>query len=180
MTTAILGTTWQIDAAHSEVGFEVKHLMMSKVRGRFGSVSGTITLDAEEFARSQTEIDIEVSSIDTGHGQRDEHLRSADFFDVESFPRMAFRSTRIEPGHGGFRLIGELKIRGVTREVVLEVVEEGHRTDPWGVERLAFSGSTLIDRRDYGLTWNQALEAGGVLVGNQIRIVLEVQAMRAG
>lgn len=173
-------TGWTIDAAHTEVGFEVKHLMISRVRGRFGAVSGTIRLDGEDLAGSSVEAEIDVASIDTRQEQRDAHLRSADFFDVERFPSIRFRSTRVERGSGnGFRVAGELTIRDVTREVVLEVEDEGRGKDPWGGDRAAFSARVTIDRRDFGLGWNQALETGGVLVGNDIRISLEVQAVKA-
>jgi polyisoprenoid-binding protein YceI len=171
--------TWNIDAAHTEVGFEVKHLMISKVRGRFGAVSGSILLDEGNLEGSSVVAEIETGSIDTRQEQRDAHLRSADFFDVERFPVIAFRSTRVEQGNGGFRVVGELTIREVTREVVLAVTDEGRGRDPWGGDRAAFSATVSIDRRDFGLTWNQALETGGVLVGNEIRISLEVQAVRA-
>jgi polyisoprenoid-binding protein YceI len=172
-------TTWDIDADHTEVGFEVKHLMISKVRGRFGVVGGAIELDEQALTRSVVEVEIEAASIDTRQSQRDEHLRSADFFDVERYPIVHFRGTAITQSSDGLRLRGNLTIRGVTREVVLAVVQEGRGTDPWGGERIAFSASTRIDRRDFGLTWNQALETGGVLVGNEIGIHLEVQAVRA-
>lgn len=151
-------TTWSLDPAHSEVGFAVKHMMISTVRGRFGSVRGTIRLDESDLA----------------------HLRSADFFDVDAFPRITFRSRLVEPvADGAFRVIGDLTIRDVTREVTLAATDEGRGTDPWGAEKAAFSATTRIDRRDFGLTWNQALEAGGVLVANDIRISLEIQAVKA-
>jgi polyisoprenoid-binding protein YceI len=173
-------TTWQIDPAHTEVGFEVKHLMISKVRGGFGAVSGTIELDEAEVGSSSATAEIEVASIDTREPQRDAHLRSADFFDAENFPKITFRSTRVARA-GGERLevVGDLTIRGVTREVTLAVEEEGRAKDPWGGERVGFSATGRIDRRDFGLTWNQALETGGVLVANEIRLVLNVQAVKA-
>jgi polyisoprenoid-binding protein YceI len=182
MTTTTLATeqtTWTIDPAHTEVGFEVKHLMISRVRGRFGAVTGTLVLDSDP-ARSSTEAEIDVSSIDTRQEQRDAHLRSADFFDVERFPRITFRSTRVEQaGEGRFRVTGDLTIRDVTREVVLDASDEGRAGDPWGGARAAFSAQVTIDRRDFGLTWNQALETGGVMVSNEIRISLDVQAVKA-
>jgi polyisoprenoid-binding protein YceI len=171
--------TWTIDAAHSEVGFEVKHLMISKVRGRFGAVTGTIVLDAGDPSRSSVNAEIDVTSIDTRQEQRDVHLRSADFFDVERFPAITFRSRAVERTGNGFRVAGDLTIRDVTREVVLDATDEGRGTDPWGGERAAFSASVVIDRRDFGLTWNQALETGGVLVANDIRISLDIQAVKA-
>jgi polyisoprenoid-binding protein YceI len=173
-------STWSIDAAHTEVGFEVKHLMISKVRGRFAGVTGTIRLDEANLANSSVTAEIDAASIDTRTEQRDAHLRSADFFDVERFPAITFRSTRVEQAGGGaFRVVGDLTIRDVTREVVLAVQDEGRGKDPWGGDRAAFSATVSVDRREFGLTWNQALETGGVLVGNEIRISLDVQAVRS-
>ncbi len=170
--------TWQIDPAHTEVGFAVKHMMIATVRGRFADVSGKITLDEEDLKNSSVEVEIQAASIDTRQEQRDEHLRSADFFDVENHPTLTFRSRRVEPaGKGKFKVIGDLTIRGTSREVVLEATEEGRGKDPWGNERVGFSAGTTIDRRDFGLTWNTALETGGVLVGNDIKISLEVEAV---
>ncbi|HEU0013665.1 MAG TPA: YceI family protein [Longimicrobium sp.] len=172
--------TWQIDPAHTEVGFEVKHLMISKVRGRFGAVSGTIQLDEASPARSSVDVSIETASIDTRSEQRDAHLRSPDFFDVEAYPAITFRSRSVEQaGRGAYQVAGDLTIRGVTREVTLLATDEGRGTDPWGGTRAAFSGTVVVDRRDFGLTWNQALETGGVLVGNDIKITLDVQAVKA-
>lgn len=190
MTTATIATaatepassrsTWAIDPAHTDVGFAVKHLMISTVRGRFGSVRGMIHLDEGDLAGSSVEVEIDATSIDTRQEQRDAHLRSPDFFDVETFPLITFRSRVVESrGDGGFRITGDLTIHGVTREVVLEATDEGRGTDPWGNEKAAFTAETRIDRRDFGLGWNQALETGGVLVANEIRITLDVQAVRA-
>ncbi|HEU0302582.1 MAG TPA: YceI family protein [Longimicrobium sp.] len=180
IATETTTTTWQIDPAHTTVEFSLKHLMISTVRGHFGAVSGTIVLDEAHPALSSATAEIDVTSIDTRQEQRDAHLRSPDFFDVEVFPRITFRSTRIEAlGGGRYDVHGELTIRDVTREVVLQTTDEGRGGDPWGGERAAFSATTRIDRRDYGLTWNQALETGGVLVGNDIKITLEVQAVKA-
>lgn len=171
-------TTWQIDPAHTDVGFAVKHMMISTVKGRFADVSGTITLDDDDLSKSSVEVEIKAASIDTRQPDRDAHLRSADFFDVEKYPTLTFKSRRVEPlDNGKFRVIGDLTIRDVTREVVLEASEEGRGKDPWGGERIGFSASTKIDRRDFGLTWNTALETGGVLVGNDIKITLEVEAV---
>ncbi len=172
-------STWQIDPAHTGVEFAVRHMMISTVKGRFGDVSGTIVLDEDDIAGSSVEVEIGVASIDTRQEQRDDHLRSADFFDVENHPKITFRSRRVEPqGDGKFRVIGDLTIRGVTKEVVLEATDEGRGKDPWGNEKSAFSAQTVIDRRDFGLTWNAALETGGVLVGNEVKISLEVQAAK--
>ena len=179
-TESTTTTTWQIDPAHTSVEFSLKHLMISTVRGHFGAVSGTIVLDEANPAASHVTADIDVTSIDTRQEQRDAHLRSPDFFDVEKFPAITFRSTGVAPlGGGEYDVAGDLTIRDVTRPVVLRVADEGRGGDPWGGQRAAFTASTKIDRRDFGLTWNQALETGGVLVGYDIRISLEVQAVQA-
>jgi polyisoprenoid-binding protein YceI len=173
-------TTWQIDPAHTEVGFAVKHMMIATVKGRFADVSGTITLDDDDATRSSVAVAISAASIDTRQEQRDQHLRSADFFDVEHYPELTFKSRRVEAlENGRLRITGDLTIRGTTREVVLEATEEGRGQDPWGKERVGFSATTTIDRRDFGLTWNNALETGGVLVGNDVRISLDVEAVKA-
>lgn len=170
--------TWAIDAAHSEAGFAVKHLMISTVKGRFGAVSGKIVLNERNLAASTVEAEIEAGSIDTRSEQRDTHLRSADFFDVETYPSITFRSTKVEPrSNGEFLVTGDLTIRDVTRQVVLEVEETGRATDPWGGERIGFTATAKIDREAFGLTWNAALETGGVLVGSEVKITLEVQAV---
>ena len=173
-------STWAIDPAHTDVGFAVKHLMISTVRGRFGSVRGTIRLDEADLAGSSVEVEIDAASIDTRQEQRDAHLRSADFFDVEQFPLITFRSRAVEAaGEGRFKVAGALTMHGVTREVVLDATDEGRGVDPWGNQKAAFTAEARIDRRDFGLGWNQALETGGVLVANEIRITLDVQAVRA-
>lgn len=170
--------TWQIDPAHSQVEFSVRHLMISNVRGYFTGISGNIRLDEEEIRNSSVEVDIDASSIDTRNKDRDVHLRSGDFFDVEKFPTLHFRSTGIERKDEGLAISGELTIRGETRSVVLHTEELGSGTDPWGNDRVAFRGETKVNRKDFGLSWNQALETGGVLVGDEVRIVVEVQAVR--
>ncbi|MGD8279506.1 MAG: YceI family protein, partial [Gemmatimonadota bacterium] len=173
-------TVWEIDAAHTEVGFSVRHMMITTVRGRFGGVSGRIELDAERPERSSVEVTIDAASISTGTPDRDTHLRSADFLDVETYPELTYRSRAVEStGEGAWRVTGDLTMHGVTREVVLEALQEGHARDPWGGRRASFSATTKIDRRDFGLTWNAAMETGGVLVGNEVRISLEVQAVQA-
>ena len=173
-------TTWQIDPTHSEVAFSVKHLMISTVRGRFSGVKGSIFLDTEDLTRSSAEVEIDAATIDTREEKRDAHLRSPDFFDVANHPTITFRSRRIErAGSDHFKVTGDLTIRGTTREVVLDVTEEGRGRDPWGGERVGFSATGKIDRREFGLTWNQALEAGGVMVSNEIKLSIEVQAVKA-
>jgi len=172
-------TTWDIDTVHSNVDFTVRHLVISKVRGRFTRWSGSLTLDDANPANSHVEVQIEAASIDTHEPQRDAHLRSADFFETEKHPQLLFRSTRVEPaGAARYRVTGDLTIRGVTRPVVLDVEAMGRAKDPWGGERAGFSATTAIDRREFGLTWNQALEAGGVVVGEKVEIGMEIEAVQ--
>lgn len=169
---------WVIDRAHSSVSFVARHMMVSKVRGHFGEFSGTIHV-AEEAERSWAEIAIKAASIDTGTETRDTHLKSGDFLDVERFPELTFRSLRIEPGKGPtFRAHGQLTIRDVTRPIVLDVEYEGAILDTKGGTRVAFSAIGEIDREEFGITWNMALETGGVLVGRKVKIELEVAAVR--
>ncbi len=175
-------STWTLDPAHTLVGFSAKHMMFTTVRGKFNEVQGTITVDADHPDHSSVEVEIPAASLDTGVEQRDNHLRSADFLDVENNPTITFRSRRIEGATDRegehFKVVGDLTIRGTTREVVLDAVYEGAGKDPWGGTRAGFSASTRIDRRDFGLTWNQALETGGILVGNEIKIEIEAQAVK--
>ena len=178
-TTPAGTTTWAIDPAHTHVEFAVKHLMISTVRGRFGVVSGTVVTDDADPAKGFAEIEIDAASIDTRESQRDAHLKSADFFHVEEHPKLIFKSKRVTDVKGDkFKLVGDLTIHGVTREVTLDVTSGGRGKDPWGGERSAFSATTSIKRGDYGLTWNQALEAGGILVGDDIKISLDVELVK--
>lgn len=172
-------TTWTIDPTHSTVEFSVKHMMFTTVKGRFGDVTGTIDFDPANPTAASVNAEIDVASIDTRSADRDNHLRSADFFDVERFPKMTFRSTRVEPkGDNKFTVYGELTIRDVTREVALDAEFQGSGKNPWGQEVAGFEASTTIDRTDFGLTWNAALETGGVLVSNEVKINLYIEATR--
>jgi polyisoprenoid-binding protein YceI len=171
-------STWQLDPKHSTAEFAVRHMMVATVKGHLSGIEGMITFDEGDPTVSSVEADLDVATIDTRDPQRDAHLRSADFFDVEHFPKLTFRSTRIEPSGDRYRIVGELTMHGVTREVVLDTALEGRQRDPWGSERAGFSAQTVLDRRDFGLTWNQALEAGAVLVGNDVRISIEIEAVR--
>jgi polyisoprenoid-binding protein YceI len=172
-------TTWSIDPSHSHVEFAVRHLMISTVKGRFTGVSGTVRSDDGDPARGEVDISIDVASIDTREAQRDAHLRSADFFDADNFPTIAFKCRRIDGVSGDrFRVAGDLTIRGVTREVVLDVTSEGRGNDPWGGERAGFSATTKIKRSDFGLTWNQLLETGGVAVGDDVKISIDVELVK--
>jgi polyisoprenoid-binding protein YceI len=171
---------WNIDAAHSGINFSIRHMVVSKVRGRFAKYTGTVNLDEGDLTRSTVETTVDASSIDTGTPQRDAHLRAPDFFDVEKFPELRFRSKRIEKlDDAGYRVIGDLTIRDVTREVSLDVEYGGRAKDPWGNERIGFVAKTAFDRKDFGLGWNQLLEAGGVLLGDRVDIEIEVQAVKA-
>jgi polyisoprenoid-binding protein YceI len=171
---------WTVDPSHSNVGFWVRHLMVSKVHGSFTKWSATVEIDDENPARSSVEAQIETASIDTRDAQRDGHLRTAEFFDVEQFPHMTFKSTSIQKVDAqNFRVVGDLTIKGVTNSVVLEVVDEGRAKHPFaGDLRAAFSAHTSIKRSDFGLTWNAALETGGVVVSDKVEIVLEIQAAK--
>ena len=173
-------TQWSIDPAHTQIEFSVKHMMFTTVRGQFSDFEGSVELDTDNPAESSVSVTIDAASIDTGVSDRDAHLKSGDFFDVENHPEITFRSTRVEgpiEEGGSFEIVGDLTIHGVTREVTLEATFEGTGTDPWGGTRAGFAAETAIDRRDFGLTWNQALETGGVLVGQEVTISLQVQAV---
>jgi polyisoprenoid-binding protein YceI len=171
---------WNLDTAHSGINFSVRHMVFAKVRGRFGARSGKVNLDPQDLTRSSVEVEIDSASIDTGVADRDNHLRSPDFLDVERFPKLRFKSTKVEKaGSERYRIHGDLTIRDVTREVVLDAEYGGQGKDPWGNQRVAFTATTSLDRGDFGLKWNQVLEAGGVLVGERIDIEIEVQAVEA-
>lgn len=171
-------TQWDFDLAHSSVNFHVRHVMVSKVHGRFTRWGGTLELDEQDLTRSRLEVTIEAASLDTQEAKRDEHLRSADFFEVEKYPSLTFKSTSITREGDGYRVVGDLTIRGVTRPVTLEVEGGDIVKDPWGGTRTGFSARTSISRKDFGLTWNVALEAGGFLVGDKIDITLEIEAIK--
>ncbi len=172
-------TTYNIDTTHSEISFSVRHMMFAKVRGQFKSWKGELAYDAANPAASRVQVEVETASIDTRENQRDTHLRSADFFDAERFPKMTFQSKAIEPaGKGRYQLVGDLTIRDTTREVRLAVEETGRGKDPWGNERIGFSVTGSLNRSDWGLRWNQALETGGVLVSDKVEIEAELQVVQ--
>jgi polyisoprenoid-binding protein YceI len=175
-------STWRLDPAHSSVEFSVKHMMMTTVRGRFKSVTATLTADEEHPEGCCVDAELEVESIDTGMADRDAHLRGPDFFDAANHPKIIFKSKRLEGDFDRegdeFRVIGDLTMRGQTMEVVLRCEFQGRGKDPWGKERAGFSGHTELDRREWGLRWNQAIETGGVLVANKVRIEVEVQFVK--
>ena len=169
---------WKLDPSHTSVAFIARHLMVTKVRGTFKDVAGTIGI-ADEPGASSVDVTIGVSSVDTGASDRDAHLRSADFFDAEKFPSMRFVSTGIERSSDDWRMSGDLTIKDVTRPVTLDVDFEGVVADPWGTSHAAFTARTEIDREDWGLTWNVALEAGGLLVSKKVTIEIEAQLIPA-
>lgn len=171
--------TWQIDSAHSGIHFAVRHLVIAKVRGQFSRWTGALTVPEGDFSRATAEVTIDASSIETGVADRDAHLRSADFFDVATYPEITFRGLRLEPQGGDRqRLHGSLTMHGVTRDIVLDVESSGQTKDPWGNLRAGFSAKTSLDRKEFGLTWNQLLEAGGVAVGDKVEIELEIEAVK--
>jgi polyisoprenoid-binding protein YceI len=174
--TATATTVWTIDNAHSAVEFAVKHMMFATAKGRFGSVSGTIALDNENVANSSVDVTIDATSIDTRDEKRDGHLKSADFFDVENYPAITFRSTRVEPDGDDLKVTGDLTIRGVTHQVVLDAEFNGQGTNPWGQQVISYSATTKVNRKEFGLNWNAALETGGMLVGDDVKISIEIEA----
>lgn len=171
--------TYAIDPAHSAVHFSVRHMMLSNVRGEFTKVSGTVKVDSDNPANSSIDATIDTTSINTRDSQRDTHLKSADFLDVEHFPTISFRSRQIQLQQDGAKVTGDLTIHGITREITLDV--EGPTSeikDPWGKQRVGASATTKLSRKDFGLIWNAALETGGVMVGDEVKITIDVEAVR--
>jgi len=184
MATETAGTTtelatWTIDPAHSVAEFGVKHMMIATVKGRFGALTGTLRFDGADPATGSVEATVDTSSISTDEPQRDGHLRSPDFFHVEQHPSMTFRSTRVEHvNEDQYRINGELTIRDVTRPVTLDATYEGQITDPYGKRRAGFAAETTLNRKDFGLNWNQVIEAGGVMVSDKVKVSLHIEAVR--
>jgi polyisoprenoid-binding protein YceI len=172
-------STWTIDETHSLVEFAVKHMMITTVKGRFGTVSGTVTLPDGDVAKGSVQVRIATDSIDTRNEQRDGHLKSPDFFDVAQYPEITFASSSVTPHGDGWHLAGALTMHGVTRPVTLALTDGGQGKDPWGNERRSFWATGTIDRRDFGLTWNQTLETGGMLVSTDVKLHFEIQLVRA-
>ena len=171
---------WDIDVGHSSIDFSVRHMVVAKVRGQFTKWSGSLELDTDNLANSKASISIDATSIDTRDEKRDGHLKSADFLDTEKFPTIEFKSKRVEAkGKEALDIIGDLTIRGVTHEVTLSTEYGGRAKDPWGGERAGFHAKTKVDRKEFGLSWNQVLEAGGVLVGEHIEIAIDLEAKKA-
>lgn len=176
-TASAGATTWDIDPAHSSAQFSVRHMMVSNVRGEFSKLSGVVVYDPADLKQARVEATIDAASITTRNADRDKHLQSPDFFDVAKYPTLVFKSKRVETGPGGtLKLIGDLTMHGVTREVVLDVaVLAPEAKDPWGNVKSGVAASTTINRKDFGLLWNKTLEAGGVLVGDQVQITLDIE-----
>ncbi len=174
-------TTWNIDPVHSNAQFKVKHMMISNVKGEFTAITGSLALDSSDITNSRVEASIDAATISTGDPQRDAHLKSPDFFDVQKFPTLTFKSTRVSrKGAGELAVAGELTIHGVTRNVAFVVEGPSAPTkDPWGNTRVGLSATTRINRKDFGLIWNAALETGGILVGDEVTIILDVQFVKA-
>jgi polyisoprenoid-binding protein YceI len=172
-------TKWTVDHSHSSIDFSIRHMMIAKVKGTFHSFDAQIEADPADLTTATITFDVDVSSIDTRNSDRDAHLRSADFFDIEKYPKMTFQSTQIvKTGDGEYDVTGNLTIHGVTRSETFSVSFEGAGKDPWGNEKVGFSGIGSIKRSDYGLTWNAALETGGVLVGDEVKISIEIEAVK--
>jgi len=170
---------WEIDSSHSSVHFSVRHLVIAKVRGSFTRWSGTIQVPDGDFSKATVSVTIDASSIDTGVADRDAHLKSPDFLDVAQHPELRFVAKRVEPRSAGeVDVVGDLTIKGTAREVVLRVEQHGQAKDPWGNVRVAFTAKTSIDRKDFGLTWNQVLETGGLMVGDRVDIEAEIEAVK--
>ena len=172
--------TWNFDRSHSNLGFWVRHLMVSRVRGSFASWTGTLVVDDADPSQSKVTAEIDAASIESKDEKRDGHLKGADFLDVEKHPKITFASTKVEKaGPELYRVRGDLTIRGVTKPVVLDVEYNGRSKDPWGGERAGFSAKTELDRKDFGLAWNMVLETGGVLVGDKINVEIELEVIKA-
>lgn len=180
-TPLAVATTWNIDSVHSSAQFKVKHMMISNVKGEFTTITGALKYDSENVANSYVEASIDATTISTRDPQRDAHLKSADFFDVEKYPVLTFKSTRVlKKADGDLSVAGDLTIHGVTKNVIFEVEGPSAPTkDPWGNTRVGLSATTRINRKDFGLTWNAALETGGILVGEEVSITLDVQFTKA-
>jgi polyisoprenoid-binding protein YceI len=180
-TTTSAVITWKIDPAHSAAEFKVKHMMISNVKGKFHEISGVLAMDDADPSRSHVEASIPISSLATGDAQRDGHLKGADFFDAEKFPTMSFKSSEVsKTSEGEFAVVGELTVHGVSRNVSFAVEDlSSPGKDPWGNTRIGLTATTRINRKDFGLTWNSALETGGVLVGEDVQITLDIQFVKA-
>lgn len=179
LASSAQASTWEMDMSHSQIGFSVRHMMVSNTSGRFAKATGTLELDDKDLARSNVSIAIETASVDTQDQKRDEHLRSPDFFATAEHPQMTFKSKSVKAKGKGYVINGDLTIRGVTRPVVLEVAElTGPVKDPWGNERRGATATAKINRKDFGIAWNKVLDAGGVAVGDEVRIQIEAEFIK--
>lgn len=177
--TTAQATTWKIDPSHTTVEFVAKHMMITNVRGKFPEVEGTIVYNEQDITKSSVEATIQVATVTTGSEARDNHLRSGDFFLIEEYPTITFKSTRIEPkSEDEYNVTGDLTIRGVTKEVTLNTTFEGRNVSPWGAQAIGFAATTTINRKDFGVNWNVAMETGGVLVGDKIKLDLNIEAIQ--
>ena len=177
-TTTLTGT-YEIDASHSRIGFATKHAMVTTVRGQFTSYTADVTLDEEQPENSSVRVEIDTNSVDTGNADRDAHLKSADFFDVENYPKIVFQSTKVEKTDDDvYSLIGNLTVKDKTQPVVVEFELNGTADDPWGNFRAGFEGKATVNRRDFGLEWNLALDKGGVLVGEKVKLEFDIAAVK--
>jgi polyisoprenoid-binding protein YceI len=171
---------WAVDAVHSSIDFSIKHLVIAKAKGNFQSFEATIEADPEDLTTADIEFTVDIASIDTRNADRDNHLRSADFFDIENYPKLTFKSTKIvKTDDGEYDVTGDLSLHGVTRPETFKITYEGTAKDPWGNEKVGFSGNGTINREDYGLTYNAALETGGVLLGSKVNVTIEIEAQKA-
>lgn len=171
--------TYDLDIAHSDIGFSVTHMMVSQTKGRFGKATGVLELDEKDVTKSKIDVEINTLTIDTNNDDRDNHLRSPDFFDAEKYPKITFKSKEVKKKGKGYSVVGDLSMHGVTKEVTLDVSKLTSAVkDPWGNERVGASASTVVNRKDFGLTWNKTLEAGGVAVGDDVTITLDVEFVK--
>lgn len=172
-------SVWNVDASHSALEFSVKHMMIANVRGQFHNFQASIVADPQDLTTAEIEVTVDVNSIDTRDEQREGHLKSADFFDVENYPNLTFKAAQIERKSGDkYTMTGDMTVRGVTKPVSFDVTFEGQGKDPWGNEKAGFSAVATINRKDFGLNWNALLETGGVLVGENVKINVEIEALR--
>ncbi|HMP88586.1 MAG TPA: YceI family protein [Kiritimatiellia bacterium] len=169
---------YEIDTAHSSIGFSVRHMVIANVRGQFKTFSGSVNYVEDDATAFSASAEVDVASIDTNNDKRDDHLRSGDFFDAESHPAITFNTTKIEGNLPDITLIGELSIRGVTKEIALPISIVGPITDPWGNQRIGFSGSTRINRHDYGVSWSKTMDGGGLVVGDEVRLIIDIEAIK--
>jgi polyisoprenoid-binding protein YceI len=180
LATGVSAAEWKIDRSHSSVNFQVSHLVISKVNGNFQEFEGTITFDGENFREASTDWTVQTASISTDDEKRDNHLRSDDFFNAEKYPSLTFVSTEVIPGEGNqFKIVGDLTIRGITKQVTFDCVFRGTVQDPWGGTRAGFTANATIDRKDFDVKWNKVLDTGGLTVGDEVEITIEVEAIKS-